>query len=736
MDNQVDDSVVPPNMDFENGVNVFGTLISSLDFGDPLYLHASDTSGSPLISLKLKGTENYKIWVCAMELALETKNKLGFINVNCEKPLDNNVLAKQWERCNSVVLSWILGSLSDDVYLGQVFSKDAMSVWEELKETYDKVDGSITFNLHHRINSLCQNGSSLSNYYHKLNALWRQFDSLVKLPTCTCNAAKSIQDHHQLIKLMQFLIGLDEVYLPIRSTILTRDPLPNVKTAFAILSREESHRGTLADFQIKHQNSVFVAKTFDNRKKHLENKFSENRPFEPRRPFENKFSENKFFEPRRGPNMNLKCFKCNRFGHTIKRCYEVIGQSHGYNNSFRPSGGFRRNSYQNFNKNLSSNPVVASESLNFGVSSSLCSNSSSGNSGALSMPFTNDQLNILMKMISENSVPKSPQTNMGGTFFNSNSFFNKNFDIFFCSNHSGQQAKQIKGWINDSGATQHMTNSERNMFDVVDVSDLGLTVGHPNGTQAKVVKIGNLKLTRNIILYGVLVVSEYCVSLLSVHCLARDNKFFIGFDENHCYIQDLRTRITLGIGNEYDGLYLFDECDSGKTNSVCLNTSLICNISKHTWHSRLGHPADHVLTLLKDRLKLDNTSINSPCEVCHKAKQTRKPFPLSEHKTTAVGDFVHLDLWGPYRIQSREGYKYFLTVVDDYSRVVWIFLLKGKEEIFESIVSFYNLLQTQFDKKVKIFRSDNGSEFINQKMSYFTREKGIVHQTSCVYTPQ
>nr|XP_043639337.1 uncharacterized protein LOC122610410 [Erigeron canadensis] len=173
MEGYVDDNVRPIDNVFENGVNVFGTLISNLDFGDPLYLHASDTSGVPLISLKLKGTEIYKIWACAMELALETKNKLCFINGSCEKPVDNEVLAKQWERCNYVVFSWILGSLFDDVYLGQFFSKDAMVVWEELKETYDKVDGSITFNLHHKINSLTQNGNTLAHYYHRLNALWR-----------------------------------------------------------------------------------------------------------------------------------------------------------------------------------------------------------------------------------------------------------------------------------------------------------------------------------------------------------------------------------------------------------------------------------------------------------------------------------------------------------------------------------------------------------------------------------
>lgn len=243
--------------------NVFGTLVSKLDFGDPLYLHASDTSNIPLISFKLKGTENYKVWACAMELALETKNKIGFVDGTCERPNDNNVLAKQWDRCNSVVLTWILNSVTEELYLGQIFSKNASVVWQELKETYDKVDGSVTFNLHHKINSLSQSGESVSVYYHKLNSLRRQFDALVKLPTCNCYAAQEFSNHNNLIKLMQFLMGLDEVYQPIRSNILTREPLPSVKTAFAIISREESHRG-IHNSSNKTQASAFVSKAFEN----------------------------------------------------------------------------------------------------------------------------------------------------------------------------------------------------------------------------------------------------------------------------------------------------------------------------------------------------------------------------------------------------------------------------------------------------------------------------------------
>ncbi|XP_071712521.1 uncharacterized protein [Rutidosis leptorrhynchoides] len=231
------------------------TLISKLDFGDSLYLHPSDISSTPLISIKLTGTENYRVWSCAMTLALETKNKIGFIYKTCIKSEDDDILAKQWNGCNSV------------------------------------------------INSLTQNGSPLSDYYHKLNGLWKQYESIVHIPQCTCKTAKELQDHNDMTKLWQFLMGLDDKYQQIRSIILTTDPLPSIKTAYATLSREESHRSSSA-LTHKSQNSAFISKVVSN---------SVN--------FNNNFQGNN----NRGPNMNLKCTKCLKFGHTVDRCYVVVG---------------------------------------------------------------------------------------------------------------------------------------------------------------------------------------------------------------------------------------------------------------------------------------------------------------------------------------------------------------------------------------------------------------------------
>nr|XP_043625528.1 uncharacterized protein LOC122596949 [Erigeron canadensis]XP_043625531.1 uncharacterized protein LOC122596949 [Erigeron canadensis] len=267
-----------------------------------------------------------KVWSFTLKMGCA----MEFITGTCVRSIDNEILAKQWDRCNSVVLSWILSSVTEELYLGQIFSKNAQNVWEELKETYDKVDGSIIFNLHHKIHSLSQNGKPLSEYYHNLNSLWKQFDALTKLPSCTCNAAKEIQEHNQLLKLMQFLMGLDDHYQLVRSNILTRVPIPNVKTAFAIISREESHRGvTSAENVAKPHNTAFIAK-FDNGKrnfgiKNFKNNFESNKSFEQFKPFD----KNKSFE-RRGPNTSLQCTKCNKFGHTIDRCFELVGYPPGY----------------------------------------------------------------------------------------------------------------------------------------------------------------------------------------------------------------------------------------------------------------------------------------------------------------------------------------------------------------------------------------------------------------------
>ncbi|GJZ81692.1 ribonuclease H-like domain-containing protein, partial [Tanacetum coccineum] len=178
-----------------------------------------------------------------------------------------------------------------------------------------------------------------------------------------------------------------------------------------------------------------------------------------------------------------------------------------------------------------------------------------------------------------------------------------------------------------------------------------------------ITKNGDLKINNDITLYDVLVVPKYTVSLLSIHKLSRDSKFFVGFDEGNYYIQYLKANRTVGIGKQFNGFYLFDVDNACKiVSNNCIST---CFVSKTLWHQRLGHHADQVLDALKTTLNLDSHSTSDHlCDTCNKAKQTKEPFPLSDHKSSKIGELVHLDVWGPYKVISRDGFRLKQTEFD------------------------------------------------------------------------
>ncbi|GKE84668.1 ribonuclease H-like domain-containing protein [Tanacetum coccineum] len=118
----------PNNSDHDDDIHDSVTRISKLDISDPLHLHPNDTTALTVVSIKLKGTKNYQVWSCVMLLALEGKNKIGFIDDSCKRSNTDEVLGKQWDRVNAIVLGWILNSISEELFLGQFFSKRAKHV--------------------------------------------------------------------------------------------------------------------------------------------------------------------------------------------------------------------------------------------------------------------------------------------------------------------------------------------------------------------------------------------------------------------------------------------------------------------------------------------------------------------------------------------------------------------------------------------------------------------------------
>jgi len=125
--------------------------------------------------------------------------------------------------------------------------------------------------------------------------------------------------------------------------------------------------------------------------------------------------------------------------------------------------------------------------------------------------------------------------------------------------------------------------------------------------------------------------------------------------------------------------------------------------------------------------------VNEICDVCHLSKQRKLSYLPSLNKASKIFELIYLDIWGPYSKQFVHGGKYFLTILVDFSCYTWTNLLKFKAEVQSNVEHFINFVETQFEIKVKNICFDNGHEF---SLKYFMASKGILHQTSCIETPQ
>ncbi|CAH9086228.1 unnamed protein product, partial [Cuscuta europaea] len=190
----------------------------------------------------------------------------------------------------------------------------------------------------------------------------------------------------------------------------------------------------------------------------------------------------------------------------------------------------------------------------------------------------------------------------------------------------------------------------------------------------------------------------------------------------------------IGYADLQSGLYIYNTSKLFLSNKLSLvNSANIPSLDNKNdvWHYRLGHLPFNKLKSIVDCTAHPHMNKNILCDICHFAKQKRLPFPDNTSYASHAFDLVHMDVWGPFRVQSYSGFRYFLTIVDDHTRCTWVFMMKTKSEVKFHMMNFYNLINTQFHTKIKIIRTDNGTEFI---FPNFYNTHGIIHQLSCVET--
>ncbi|XP_062103789.1 uncharacterized protein LOC133814900 [Humulus lupulus] len=239
-------------------------------------------------------------------MALAAKNKSGFIDGSIPHPDSGNPLLNSWIRCNNMVMSWLLHSVSPEISQSIMFFDLASDMWHDLAERFNEGNGPRIFQLQNQLTSLQQGDQSVTSYFTRLKSLWDELKEFQPNTTCTCGAMKTLLDYYNQNQVLQFLTGLNESYSSVRAQILLNKPIPTLSRVFAMNVQEERQR-TLGSYNLSSMASSI------------------------RPPSSNNLSRAKKPRP--------SCSNCDKPGHLVDKCFFIHGFPPGYGDKKKQDKG-------------------------------------------------------------------------------------------------------------------------------------------------------------------------------------------------------------------------------------------------------------------------------------------------------------------------------------------------------------------------------------------------------------
>ncbi|GJT83648.1 putative ribonuclease H-like domain-containing protein [Tanacetum coccineum] len=297
--------------------------------------------------------------------------------------------------------------------------------------------------------------------------------------------------------------------------------------------------------------------------------------------------------------------------------------------------------------------------------------------------------------------------------------------------------------IFDSGCSGHMTGNKDQLEDFEEFNGGSVTFGGSKGyiSGKGKIRVGNLdfdsvSFVKELGHFNLFSISQICdkqhkVLFTETECLVVSSDFKMP-DENQILLKVPR----------HHNMYSFDmKTPTPAKGFACLIAKATSDESK-LWHRRLGHiNFKNLNKLVKGNLvrglpskvfKNDHT-----CVACHKGKQHRASCKAKlERLITEPLHTLHMDLFGPTSVKSINHASYCLVITDDCTRFSWVFFLASKDETSGILQTFIRQIENQLSHRVKIIRSDNGTEFKNRDMLEFCGNKGIKQEYSNAKTPQ
>ncbi|XP_019250937.1 PREDICTED: uncharacterized protein LOC109229840 [Nicotiana attenuata] len=270
----------------------------NFDPNHPYFLHSSDAPGMSLMNAVFDG-RGFQGWRRSVLIAILAKNKLGFINGTCPAPAITSNEYQPWTRCNDMVTSWLLNSLSKDIGDSVIYSKSAKDLWTSLEHRFGRSNGAKLYHLRKELSSLVQGTSDITGYFTKLKRLWDELDSLICDVMCVCDESQREIYMNPLLSAdySSFMVGT-QANLAAQENFVQRN-------------NKQGQRNT-GQFQQQSQkpwNNMQFQRSGSNMQKNGNT---------PQRNFVSKGKKHKF-------NPNLSRTHCKKIGHSVGDCYRIIG---------------------------------------------------------------------------------------------------------------------------------------------------------------------------------------------------------------------------------------------------------------------------------------------------------------------------------------------------------------------------------------------------------------------------
>ncbi|XP_061356409.1 uncharacterized protein LOC133300840 [Gastrolobium bilobum] len=474
-----------------------------------------------------------------MTMALISKNKLQFVNGSISVPNLKDRRHASWERCNTMVLSWLHRSITDSISQSILWMDQDVDVCRDLKERFSQSDIFRISDLHDEIFCLHQGENSISDLYTQLKILWDELESLQPTPTCKCvkpccsisSQVRSIRDRDYSIR---FLKGLNEQFSHVRSQIMLMDPLPPINRVFSLMTQQERQM---------HLNNVMPNVTDGNSKVF----FNSTEPQSGRGCFYTR-GRGRGYNGGRGRAFTPRlCTCCGKTSHTVDTCFE----KHGYPPGYRVKGVHKANIASTDNPEevhlyADHNQVVhLYADHNQVVHPYADDNQMAFKQSMKHQPMQQQQ----MTPSHVSNLVQTKALNVGTQVKTVNT---ENSDSFSGNNN-------MVHWILDTGATDHITHSFGILIQPKKIEPIAISL--PNGSQVYSYYSGTVVLSQTLTLSNVLFVEKFSVKLISVTKLAQDTNCCVIFQPLICIIQQHPSMEIIGSAKLDGGLNVDNPCD-------------------------------------------------------------------------------------------------------------------------------------------------------------------------------